>query len=213
MARQSSRCRSSEPRSGAERRQGKANDLRNDAETSWEEMGGELPEWWAEARLEDFVYIAGRIGWRGLKAEEYTESGPLFLSVHSLNKGEYVDFTVAKHISQDRYDESPEIKLREDDIRLAKDGDFLVARGNGSLKLVGRGGLVTEEPDDVACIVEATRTVHDALTRPIAPRRYDQLTHQVWRDKQSCIGRSLPEPTTCGGAWAPVGPQKSGPRR
>ncbi len=104
----------------------------------------------AEARLEDFVYIAGRIGWRGLKAEEYTESGPLFLSVHSLNKGEYVDFTVAKHISQDRYDESPEIKLREDDILLAKDGDFLVARGNGSLKLVGRGGLVTEEPDDVA---------------------------------------------------------------
>ncbi len=33
---------------------------------------------------------------------------------------------------------------------LVKRGDFLVARGNGSLKLVGRGGLVVEEPDEVA---------------------------------------------------------------
>jgi type I restriction enzyme S subunit len=29
-------------------------------------------------------------------------------------------------------------------------GDFLVARGNGSLSLVGRGGLVVDEPDEVA---------------------------------------------------------------
>lgn len=33
---------------------------------------------------------------------------------------------------------------------LVKQGDFLVSRGNGSLALVGRGGLVTEEPDAVA---------------------------------------------------------------
>ncbi|MBY0525400.1 MAG: restriction endonuclease subunit S [Gemmataceae bacterium] len=29
-------------------------------------------------------------------------------------------------------------------------GDFLVSRGNGSLNLVGRGGLIVEEPDQVA---------------------------------------------------------------
>ena len=33
---------------------------------------------------------------------------------------------------------------------LVKKGDFLVARGNGSLALVGRGGLVDREPDSVA---------------------------------------------------------------
>lgn len=33
---------------------------------------------------------------------------------------------------------------------LVRKGDFLVARGNGSLRLVGRGGLVEEEPDQVA---------------------------------------------------------------
>jgi type I restriction enzyme S subunit len=33
---------------------------------------------------------------------------------------------------------------------LVQRGDFLIARGNGSLHLVGRGGLVVDEPDDVA---------------------------------------------------------------
>lgn len=33
---------------------------------------------------------------------------------------------------------------------LVQEGDFLIARGNGSLALVGRGGLVASDPDDVA---------------------------------------------------------------
>lgn len=33
---------------------------------------------------------------------------------------------------------------------LVRKGDFLVSRGNGSLDLVGRGGLVVDEPDPVA---------------------------------------------------------------
>jgi len=77
---------------------------------------------WVRAKLNNLIYIAGRIGWRGLKAEEYTNDGPLFLSVHSLNYGEEVDYRDALHISKERYDESPEIRLQEDDILLAKDG-------------------------------------------------------------------------------------------
>ena len=33
---------------------------------------------------------------------------------------------------------------------LVEKGDFLISRGNGSLRLVGRGGLVMQEPDPVA---------------------------------------------------------------
>lgn len=77
---------------------------------------------WVDAKLENLIYIAGRIGWRGLKAEEYTKDGPLFLSVHNLNYGDEVDFRELNHISMERYDESPEIMLQEDDILLAKDG-------------------------------------------------------------------------------------------
>lgn len=77
---------------------------------------------WIAAKLDNLIYISARIGWRGLKADEYTEIGPLFLSVHSLNYGETVDFRDAYHLSQERYDESPEIQLKENDILLAKDG-------------------------------------------------------------------------------------------
>jgi len=77
---------------------------------------------WINVRLENLVYTSGRIGWRGLKAEEYTERGPLLLSVYNLNKGDEVDFQDVNHISRERYEESPEIQLEENDILLVKDG-------------------------------------------------------------------------------------------
>jgi type I restriction enzyme, S subunit len=82
----------------------------------------DLPEGWTSCNLDDHVYIAGRIGWRGLKAEEYTASGPILLSVPNLNHGDIVDFSKVNHLSSDRYDESPEIKLKEGDTLLVKDG-------------------------------------------------------------------------------------------
>ena len=81
-----------------------------------------LPHGWANGRLENLIYIAGRIGWRGLKADEYTKAGPLFLSVYNLNKGNVVDLLETYHISEERYKESHEIQLQNDDILLAKDG-------------------------------------------------------------------------------------------
>ncbi len=77
---------------------------------------------WAICKLENLIYLSGRIGWKGLKADEYTEFGPLFLSVHSLNYGENVNYDVAYHITEERYLESPEIMLKENDILLCKDG-------------------------------------------------------------------------------------------
>jgi len=77
---------------------------------------------WEEKRLGEVAETNGRIGWKGLTAKEYTEEGPLFLSVHSLNYGMYVDFRDAFHISQSRFDESPEIQLKTEDILICKDG-------------------------------------------------------------------------------------------
>src|SRR5256885_12659606 len=87
-----------------------------------EAIDPDLPEGWIGCTLGDHVYVAGRIGWRGLKAEEYTESGPILLSVPNLNYGDYVDFSKVYHLSEDRYRESPEIQLRGGDILLVKDG-------------------------------------------------------------------------------------------
>lgn len=77
---------------------------------------------WATVKLDNLVYISARIGWKGLKAEEYTKEGPLFLSVRSLNYGYQVVYNEAYHISNERFEESPEIMLQNDDILLCKDG-------------------------------------------------------------------------------------------
>jgi len=91
-----------------------------------------LPDGWATPKLKEVAILAGRIGWKGLTAKEYTGSGPFFLSVHSLNYGDYVDFRDAFHISQERYDESPEIMLQPDDVLICKDG-----AGIGKVGIIG----------------------------------------------------------------------------
>ncbi|HGB4071121.1 TPA: restriction endonuclease subunit S, partial [Salmonella enterica subsp. enterica serovar 16:l,v:-] len=78
--------------------------------------GKEIPDGWLFEPLDGLVYISARIGWKGLKASEYTVKGPLFLSVHSLNYGKEVNLAQAYHISERRYNESPEIMLKNDDI-------------------------------------------------------------------------------------------------
>jgi len=97
-------------------------------------MGNNLgvPSHWNIEKLKDVTTLSGRIGWKGLTAKEYTESGPLFLSVHSLNYGDYVDYRDAFHISQHRYDESPEIMLQPNDVLICKDG-----AGIGKVGIVG----------------------------------------------------------------------------
>jgi type I restriction enzyme S subunit len=85
-------------------------------------MSHDLPQGWATVELENHVYIAGRIGWRGLKRSEYTKTGPLFLAVKNILPNGQIDFAETDHLSEQRYDESPEIQLRLRDILLTKDG-------------------------------------------------------------------------------------------
>jgi len=83
----------------------------------------ELPEGWKSITLEDYIYIAARIGWRGLKREEYTKTGPLFLAVKDIQESGAIDFqNVTDHLSEFRYDESTEIQLKNQDIIITKDG-------------------------------------------------------------------------------------------
>ncbi|WLD23524.1 restriction endonuclease subunit S [Flavobacterium dauae] len=91
---------------------------------------------WAVSSLDNLININARIGWRGLTKKEYTNEGALFLSVHSLNYGKNVVFKDANFISIERYEESPEIQLKENDILLCKDGAG-----------IGKVGIIKKLPD------------------------------------------------------------------
>ena len=73
-------------------------------------------------KLGDYLYIKGRIGWKGLKKDEYLEiSDYRIINGESLTKAG-IDWDKAGYITKERYDESPEIMLTEGDILLSKDG-------------------------------------------------------------------------------------------
>ena len=72
--------------------------------------------------LGDYLYIKGRIGWKGLKKEEYLDD-----SEYRIINGESltttgIDWKKAGYISEERYTESPEIMLQVGDILISKDG-------------------------------------------------------------------------------------------
>ena len=85
---------------------------------------GDVPEHWAISRLGFESWVRARLGWKGLKAEEYVDNGFAFLSTPNI-KGLTIDFENVNFINQERFDESPEIKIREGDVLLAKDGSTL----------------------------------------------------------------------------------------
>ena len=75
-----------------------------------------------DVRLGNYLYIKGRIGWKGLKKDEYLDhSNFRIINGESLTKAG-VDWAKAGYISESRYVESPEIMLKEGDILLSKDG-------------------------------------------------------------------------------------------
>ncbi|AKL66537.1 type I restriction-modification system specificity subunit [Streptomyces sp. Mg1] len=68
--------------------------------------------------------VNARIGWKALTAAEYQPQGFTFLSTPNI-KGREIDFDNVNYITEFRYQESPELKLREGDVLLAKDGNTL----------------------------------------------------------------------------------------
>ena len=85
---------------------------------------GQIPKHWEVKRLGSIATVKARLGWKGLKAEEYVAEGYIFLATPNI-KGDEIDFENVNYITKERYQESPEIMLREGDILVAKDGATL----------------------------------------------------------------------------------------
>lgn len=93
---------------------------------------GEVPEHWSVSRLGYESWVRARLGWKGLKADEYVEDGFVLLATPNI-KGANIDFENVNFITQERFDESPEIKIKGGDVLLAKDGSTL-----GTVNIVRR---------------------------------------------------------------------------
>lgn len=82
---------------------------------------GEVPEHWEVGKLGFEASVKARLGWKGLKAEEYVDEGYVFLSTPNI-KDNCIDFDNVNYITEERYFESPEIMICQGDVLIAKDG-------------------------------------------------------------------------------------------
>lgn len=88
---------------------------------------GHLPSDWKICHLGDNAQISGRIGWRGLKQDEYTQAGPFLVAGKHIKAGRIL-WESCDHIQAARYEESPEIALENGDVIFSKDGSLAIQR-------------------------------------------------------------------------------------
>jgi type I restriction enzyme S subunit len=80
-----------------------------------------IPANWEERALGTEASVRARLGWKGLTANEYVSSGVPMIATPNI-KGSEIDFDSGVRITQERYEESPEIMLAVGDVLLTKDG-------------------------------------------------------------------------------------------
>jgi type I restriction enzyme S subunit len=83
----------------------------------------EVPECWELKSLKYIATVFGRIGFRGYTTDDIVDEGNGAITVSPSNMiGGLMDFNNVTYISWGKYEESPEIKLAEDDVLIVKTG-------------------------------------------------------------------------------------------
>lgn len=82
---------------------------------------GWIPREWETKNIIETTYIKGRIGWEGLRADEFIEEGPYLITGTDINNGK-INWSKSYRISESRFNRSPNIHVKESDVLITKDG-------------------------------------------------------------------------------------------
>lgn len=105
-----------------------------DLKDSGVEWIGEIPSHWFVNKVGNNTYVKGRIGWKGLRSEDFKEQGPYLITGTDFNKDGTINWDNMYHVDQWRYDEDPFIQLQDNDVLITKDGTIGKVVYVGNLK-------------------------------------------------------------------------------
>ena len=83
---------------------------------------GQIPEHWEICRLKNACSLKGRIGWKGLRSEEFEQISYAYLVTGQDFHSAIIDWTKCYQISKERYDEDPYIQLSNGDLLIPNAG-------------------------------------------------------------------------------------------
>jgi type I restriction enzyme S subunit len=95
---------------------------------------GEIPSHWYLNKVGNNTYVKGRIGWKGLRSEDFIDEGPFLITGTDFNKDGTINWEKMYHVNQERYDEDPFIQLEDNDVLITKDGTIGKVVFVGNLK-------------------------------------------------------------------------------
>lgn len=95
---------------------------------------GKIPKSWKINKVGNNTYVKGRIGWKGLKSEDFIDEGPYLITGTDFNKDGSINWENTYHVNQERYDEDPFIQLQDNDVLITKDGTIGKVVYVGNLK-------------------------------------------------------------------------------
>ncbi len=114
---------------------------------------GEIPSHWDVSKVKYTTYVKGRIGWQGLRSDEFIDNGPFLVTGTDFKDGK-IDWDSCYHIEDKRYNEAKQIQLKENDLLITKDGT------------IGKIALVTNKPE------KASLNSGIFVTRPLENNLY-----------------------------------------
>jgi type I restriction enzyme S subunit len=87
---------------------------------------GEVPEHWAESKIKYAANIQGRVGFKGYTKEDIVGegAGALTLGAKHIDKENNLDLKSPEFIKWDKYEESPEIMVKLDDVIFTQRGSL-----------------------------------------------------------------------------------------
>lgn len=84
---------------------------------------GDIPKHWEVKRIRHIAKIFGRIGYRGYKTTDLVPKGEGAITISPSNMKKYhTNFESCTYLSWEKYEESPEIKIFDEDILFVKTG-------------------------------------------------------------------------------------------
>lgn len=85
---------------------------------------------WDNCRIKNVAKLRGRIGWQGLNTNDYINDGPYLVTGTDFSN-DSINWESCVHISDERYNEAPEIHIKVGDLLITKDGTI------GKLAIIG----------------------------------------------------------------------------
>lgn len=117
--------------------------------------------------LVDCFSLRARIGWQGLRSDEFKTEGPYLVTGVDFHNGR-VDWDDCYHVTEERYSQDKGIQLHEHDLLITKDGT------------IGKTAVVVDCPEKAT--LNSGVFVVRAINNEVVPEFLHYILHSHWFD-------------------------------